>query len=283
VQVKDVTLHVVDWPGGEPAIVAIHGSAQMAHSFGALAQGLAPDHRFIGLDLRGHGFSDKPPSGYDLDRHVDDVCGVIEAMRLRHPVILGHSAGGAIAAFVAARANVGGLVLLEAMIGDRAFTENAAAQAVPLARGLGPTVAGFDAYLTEWRTRRPRYSDEAERLAERWVRYALAPLPDGTYRQRGLRSAVEAEWESIIAADSLGTLAQLSCPILIVQALKPWIDGRPYFTAAIVAAQRRAAPSAELFVAEESDHATLIRDPEAAMVAAITRFVRRCGRSRSHG
>jgi pimeloyl-ACP methyl ester carboxylesterase len=184
---------------------------------------------------------------------------------------------------VAARANVSGLVLLEAMIGDRAFTENAAAQAVPLARGLGPTVAGFDAYLTEWRTRRPRYSDEAERLAERWVRFALAPLPDGTYRQRGLRSAVEAEWESIIAADSLGTLAQLSCPILIVQALKPWIDGRPYFTAAIVAAQRRAAPSAELFVAEESDHATLIRDPEAAMVAAITRFVRRCGRSRSHG
>jgi hypothetical protein len=51
VHVKDVTLHVVDWPGGEPAILAIHGSAQMAHSFGALAERLAPHHRFIGLDL----------------------------------------------------------------------------------------------------------------------------------------------------------------------------------------------------------------------------------------
>jgi pimeloyl-ACP methyl ester carboxylesterase/DNA-binding SARP family transcriptional activator len=278
VQVKDVTLHVVDWPGGEPAILAIHGSAQMAHSFGALAERLAPTHRFIGLDLRGHGFSDKPPSGYDLERHVDDVCGVIGATRLRHPVILGHSAGGAIAAFVATRIEVAGLVLLEAMIGDRAFTENAAVQAAPLARGLGPTVAGFDAYLAEWRTRRERYSDEAERLAERWVRFALAPLPDGTYRQRGLRAAVEAEWASIIAADSLGTLAKVPCPILIVQALKPWIDGRPYFTAAIVDAQRRAAPSAELFVAEGSDHATLIRDPEPSMVAAITRFVHRSWR-----
>jgi pimeloyl-ACP methyl ester carboxylesterase/DNA-binding SARP family transcriptional activator len=278
VQVKDVTLHVVDWPGGEPPILGIHGSAQMAHSFGALAERLASTHRFIGLDLRGHGFSDKPPSGYDLERHVDDVCGVIGAMRLRHPVILGHSAGGAIAAFVATRIEVAGLVLLEAMIGDRAFTENAAAQAAPLARGLGPTVAGFDAYLAEWRTRRERYSDEAERFAERWVRFALAPLPDGTYRQRGLRAAVEAEWASIIAADSLGTLAKVPCPILIVQALKPWIDGRPYFTAAIVDAQRRAAPSAGLFVAEGSDHATLIRDPEPSMVAAITRFVDRSWR-----
>ena len=278
VPVNEVTLHVVDWDGAERPILAIHGSGQMAHSFGALAERLAPTHRFIGLDLRGHGFSDKPPTGYDLERHVDDVCGLIAAMRLRHPVILGHSAGGAIAAFVAVRTQVAGLVLLEAMIGDRAFTENAAAQAAPLATALGPTVAGFDAYLAEWRMRRAPYSDEAERLAERWVRFALAPLPDGTYRHRGLRTAVEAEWASIIAADSLGTLSKVSCPILIVQALRPWIDGRPYFTPAIVEAQRRAAPSAEVFVAETSDHATLIRDPEPAMVAAITRFVRRSWR-----
>jgi pimeloyl-ACP methyl ester carboxylesterase/DNA-binding SARP family transcriptional activator len=278
IALQDVTLHVVDWHGDEPTILAIHGSAQMGHSFGALAERLAPVHHVVALDLRGHGFSDKPPSGYDLERHVEDVRRLIAAMRLRRPVLLGHSAGGAIAAFVAARENVAGLVLLEAMIGDRAFAENAAAQAAPLARGLGPTIAGFDAYLAEWRTRRARYSDEAERLAERWVRFALAPLPDGTYRQRGLRAAVETEWASIIAADSLGELAKVSCPILIVQALKPWIDGRPYFTDSIVAAQRRAAPTAELFVAEASDHATLIRDPEPAMVSAITRFVRRSWR-----
>src|SRR5262245_16661937 len=65
VPLRDVTLHVVDWPGGEPAILALHGSAQMAHSFGALAAPLAPANRFIGVDLRGHGFSDKPPTGYD--------------------------------------------------------------------------------------------------------------------------------------------------------------------------------------------------------------------------
>jgi len=97
------------------------------------------------------------------------------------------------------------------------------------------------------------------------------------YRERAIRTAVEAEWASIIAVDSLRTLEQVTCPILIVQAVKPWIGGRPYFTSSIVEAQRRAAPTAELFVAERSDHATMIRDPEPAMVETITRFVSGCG------
>src|SRR5262249_53625859 len=191
---------------------------------------------------------------------------------------LGHSAGGAIAAFVAAQADVGGLILLEAMIGDRAFAENAAAQARPLAASLGHPVAGFDTYLAAWRARWGPIADDAERLAERWARFALAPMPNGTYRERAIRTAVEAEWASIIEADSLGTLARVTCPVLVIQALKPWIGGRPYFTRAIVEAQMRAAPGAELFVAERSDHATLIRNPEPAMLAAMTRFVSRCGR-----
>src|SRR6185295_13948944 len=105
-------------------------------------------------------------------------------------------------------------------------------------------------------------------------------LPDGRYRERALRVAVEAEWESIIAADSLGMLGQVRCPVLIVQALKPWLGGRPYFTRAIVDAQLKVAPAAELFVAGHCDHGTLIRDPEPAMIAALTRFVDRCAKGR---
>ena len=277
VPLKDVTLHIVDWPGADPTVVAIHGSAGMGHTLGALGERLAPKVRFVGVDLRGHGFSDKPPAGYDLERHVEDVRQLIAALGLRRPVLLGHSAGGTVATFVALATEVAGLILLEAMIGDRAFTENAAAQASSLATTLGAPVTGFDAYLAAWRARRERFSDEAERLLDRWVRFALAPLPGGAYRVRGLRAAVEAEWASIIAADSLGALARVRSPILIVQALKPWLDGRPYFSRPIVEAQLRAAPKAALWVAEHSDHATLVRDPEPGMVTAVLDFVRRCG------
>lgn len=276
VPLKDVTLHIVDWAGGDPTVLAIHGSAGMAHTFGALAERLAPTVRFVGVDLRGHGFSDKPPAGYDLERHVEDIRQLIAALGLRRPVLLGHSAGGTVAAFVAAAADVQGLVLLEAMIGDRAFTENAVAQAAPLATRLGLPVAGFDSYLAEWRARREGFSDDAERLLDRWVRFALAPLPGGTYRDRALRTAVEAEWRSIIAADSLGALARVRCPVMIVQALRPWLGGRPYFSREIVEAQLRASSGAELFVARDSDHATIVRDPAPSLVAAILGFVSRC-------
>ena len=177
------------------------------------------------------------------------------------------------AAFVACQTDVAGLILLEAMIGDRAFTKNAAAQAGPLATRLGLPVAGFDTYLSEWRARRGRYSDEAERLVDRWARFALAPLPGGAYRERALRVAVEAEWASIIAADSIGALARVTCPVMIVRALKPWLGGRPYFSSSIVEAQLRAAPHAVVFVAEHSDHATIIRDPDRGLIEALVSFI----------
>ena len=175
VPLQDVTVHVVDWPGALPVIVGIHGSAGMAHALGALAERLAPAHRFVGVDLRDHGFSDKPPAGYDLERHVADIRQLIVAMGLRRPLLLGHSAGGTIAACVAAVTDVAGLILLEAMIGDRAFTENAVAHVAPIVTQLDKRFAGFHAYLAGWRSRRRSWGDQAERLVERWARFAFAP------------------------------------------------------------------------------------------------------------
>lgn len=275
VPLRDVTLHIVDWPGGDPAILGIHGSGNSAYALTALAERLAPTHRFVGVDLRGHGYSDKPPRGYALADHVGDLCQLIVALGLRHPVLLGHSAGGTVAAFVAAQTDVSGLVLLEAMIGDRAFTENAAAQSAPIAEAATRRYRGFDEYIAMSRAGRDRWGDEAERMQERAVRHQIAPLPDGSYRQRALRVAIEAEWASIVEADSLGALARVSCPILIVQAVQPWFGGRPYFTDEIVAAQMRAAPSAILSRSENSAHGSMVRNPEPKMIEAIRRL---CGR-----
>ncbi|HEV2237456.1 MAG TPA: alpha/beta fold hydrolase [Ktedonobacterales bacterium] len=282
VPLREVTVHIVEWPGEEPTILGIHGSAGIAHSMSGLAELLTPANRFVAPDLRGHGYSDKPPVGYDLERHVADVLELIDALDLRRPLLLGHSAGGTIATFVAAHADVAGLILLDGMVGDRAFAENAAAQLAPMIGRLGQRFGGYEPYLMEWRASRPPRSDEAERLLERWVRYDLAPLPDGTYRRRALQAALEAEWASIVQADSLGALARVQCPVLIVQGGQSWAStGRPYLTAAIVAAQVRAARSAELFVARQSDHSALVRSPEPEMAAAIATFARRHGRQAS--
>lgn len=116
-------MHIVEWPGDEPAILAIHGTAGSAYSLTGLGERLAPEHRFIAMDLRGHGFSDKPPGGYGIRRHIDDVAGLIDALGLERPVVLGFCIGGPVAAGVALRRDVAGLVLMDAATGWRRFLE----------------------------------------------------------------------------------------------------------------------------------------------------------------
>jgi pimeloyl-ACP methyl ester carboxylesterase len=275
VPLREVTLHVVDWPGDEPAVLAIHGSAGSAYSLTGLGERLAPVCRVVAMDLRGHGFSDKPPAGYDLAAHVRDVGQLIDALGLVRPVVLGFSLGGPVAAAAAAAFDVGGLVLLEGAIGDRMFLTERGAQSVdPTEATLELRFRDVDEYLEMWRAQNPRYSDEAERWLDRFARYELARLPDGRLRRRGLGTALRAEFQSVLETDTLGILERVRCPALIVRGALPWMGGDPWLPDAIWEAQVRACPHAEQFVAWSSNHASLVRDPEEDLVAAIVRFVR---------
>jgi lipase len=275
VTVRDVTLHVVDWPGGEPTILAIHGSIGSAYTFAALAERIAPEYRFLGVDLRGHGLSDKPPGDYTLAQFVADVVDLVHALDLGSHVLLGFSAGGAIATHAAPLTGARGLVLLDGVVAPREFTERSAAKVV---KGMGDALElrfpSYAAYLDAWSKTRIGISGEAERTAERVARYQLARLPDGTYRRQGLRQALDDEWTSIIRADNLAALSRVPCPVLVVQGAAAWIESEPYISEAVADAQMRAAPNAERFVAKHSSHPRLIRDPEPEMVERIKEFTR---------
>ncbi len=62
-------------------------------------------YRCIGIDQRGFGKSDRPFTGYDYDSLADDVRAVIEMLKLRNVILVGHSTGGAIAVRYMARHN----------------------------------------------------------------------------------------------------------------------------------------------------------------------------------
>ena len=272
VPLREVSMHVLEWPGHEPPLLAIHGSAGHAYGLTALGEHLAPEVRFLAIDLRGHGFSDKPPTGYGLDDHVEDVLQLITSLRLHRPVLLGHSIGGAIATFIAAALGgaCGGLILLDAVVGDRSFVERASFVVGEFGTALEHRFKTFDEYHDRWGHERDQ--SVWGRWLERSDRMELAPLPDGTFRRRALRLALETEWASVAAADSLGALARVRAPVLVVHATGPWIDG-PYLDHETVRGQVDTARTAKLFVAEESSHSDVIRQPSAALLAAILEFV----------
>ena len=91
-----VQLHVVETGNerGRP-ILFLHGVSQCCLQWNLqLNSTLAKPHRLVAMDMRGHGFSDKPHDAYgDSKLWADDVNAVIQELRLDHPVLSGWSYG----------------------------------------------------------------------------------------------------------------------------------------------------------------------------------------------
>lgn len=68
-----------------------------------LARSLEDDFDVVMPDARGHGRSSAPSEGYLYSHHAEDVHGLIEALELSDPVLLGHSMGGMTATVVASQ------------------------------------------------------------------------------------------------------------------------------------------------------------------------------------
>jgi len=97
-------------------IVLLHGYAESALAWRAVASALVADFRVAALDLPGHGLSAKPATGYSIDGVGGAVALAIAELSRTPVVLVGHSMGGAVAAWVAARhpTLVARLVLIDA-------------------------------------------------------------------------------------------------------------------------------------------------------------------------
>ena len=90
-----------EWgPEDGAPILLIHGFSQSHASWQLQGDGpLAETHRLVAMDIRGHGYSEKPldPAAYhDSAAIAQDVAAVIEECRLENPVLVGWSYGGVI-------------------------------------------------------------------------------------------------------------------------------------------------------------------------------------------
>jgi pimeloyl-ACP methyl ester carboxylesterase len=101
--VGTMRMHYLDFPGGDPPIVLLHGLSANANEFyGLIEAGLSPRFRVTAPDLRGRGQSDKPARGYSMTQHAEDVIALLDFLELEQVVIGGHSFGALLAIFMAA-------------------------------------------------------------------------------------------------------------------------------------------------------------------------------------
>jgi pimeloyl-ACP methyl ester carboxylesterase len=104
-----VRLHALDWGGradGTP-VVLLHGVGGNAWIWNPLGQrlhaALGDDFHVVGLDQRGGGDSDKPATGYLANDFAQDVIAAHDALGGKPMVLVGHSRGGWLAAYIAGR------------------------------------------------------------------------------------------------------------------------------------------------------------------------------------
>ena len=86
-------MHVAEAGSGEP-LVMLHGWPQHWYEWRRQIPALAQHYRVICPDLRGLGWSDAPPRGYEKENLAQDVVNLLDALELEQVKLVGHDWGG---------------------------------------------------------------------------------------------------------------------------------------------------------------------------------------------
>jgi pimeloyl-ACP methyl ester carboxylesterase len=220
-----IRLEVLDWGGAGPPLVLL-GCYLSAHAYDDIAPKLTGQFRVYGPTRRGVGASDKPSTGYSVQRSSDDLLAALDGLEVRSAVLLGTSCAGQVQTMFASQhaERVRGLVYLD---GATDPTTTAAEYTPPmpdlktLPRQAAPLDAldtsSFDAYRRALQRTRGFAFPEAE------LRQLYVANPDGSMGETLLVPAIRRA--ITIDARIRPDYSRLRTPVLAMyQAQRPFAD-----------------------------------------------------------
>ena len=97
-----ISIHYAIYGHGSPVIL-LHGGLANSDYWGHQVKALAPHHRVIVMDSRGHGRTTRDARAYGYDLMADDVIALMDGLKIRKADIVGWSDGGIIGLDLAIR------------------------------------------------------------------------------------------------------------------------------------------------------------------------------------
>lgn len=91
VKVNGISLHYLDWGGNGTILLFLAGMGSSAYIFNEFAPRFADKFHVMALTRRGHGDSDYPTKGYDVDTLTEDVRQFMDALEIDKVILVGHS------------------------------------------------------------------------------------------------------------------------------------------------------------------------------------------------
>ncbi len=91
VNVNGIRLHYLDWGGNGPILLFLAGMGSSAYIYNEFAPRFVDKFHVIALTRRGHGDSDYPTTGYDVDTLTEDLRQFMDALEIDKAILVGHS------------------------------------------------------------------------------------------------------------------------------------------------------------------------------------------------
>jgi pimeloyl-ACP methyl ester carboxylesterase len=104
-QIGGTRLHYAKAGDAERLVVLLHGFPEFWYSWRHQLAALGDEYTVVAPDLRGYNLSDKPTgvSGYEIDKSVEDVIGLIHHFGRERAAVVGHDWGASVAWALAAK------------------------------------------------------------------------------------------------------------------------------------------------------------------------------------
>ena len=213
-----IEIQLALWEGKRENIFCIHGLTANSRCWDRIVSGLIPEFRVLAMDLRGRGLSDKPPKGYFIEQHVQDIYCLLEDQKLERVTLMGHSLGAYISLAFAARHpdRVKKLILMDAgghLSQSRWDKVHVAIK--PSVDRLGLVFPSFEDYTAL--LKQAPFLQPWTRFLDTYFRYEIEEV-DGGVRSRTLVEGIREEISNIRSFDAASLYPRISCPVLILRA-----------------------------------------------------------------
>ena len=265
-------LRLHEWgPPGRPPALLLHSLASHSHWWDWSAPLLAERFSVAALDLRGHGGSAwSDPPAYRAADYAADIVAVLDALGWRRPLVVGHSLGGYVGAYLAARypERVGALVIADTMT---QWSDDEAAWALKQVERPGPEFANPSEAGSRYRLSPPE-----TRAPGDWIRHlgeaAVVEREPGVWQY-----AVDRRVFAHARPDAWPLLAGVVCPTLVVRGAGSQIMDRDAWLRVATSVQH--GQFAEI---KDAWHHLVLDDP-ASFVSTVTTWLDRVAPPRPVG